>query len=171
LQNEICKKINDSKKLTKIQRWKIFSIIKSLSGNDVKFGVGIIENTIIDKINILSATKLSMLSAYKNLLKKYGIFPEIIIVDGNFLPFKKQDKISKIIPIIKGDQKSLSIALASIIAKETRDEIMREMHKIYPNYDFDKHVGYPTKSHIERIKKYGICDTHRKTFAPIKSMF
>lgn len=157
--------INDSKKLSKTNRKKIFFELQKKS----QFGIGIVGEKIIDKINILEATKLVMLHAFLDLQKKYKIFPQIILVDGNFYPFAKQDQISEIIPIIKGDQKSLSIAAASIIAKETRDEIMLQLHQKYSQFGFDKHAGYPTKFHVEKIQEFGICEFHRKSFEPIKS--
>lgn len=160
-------KINDSKKLSKTKRREIFLQLKEKS----QFGIGIVDEKTIDKINILEASKLAMLHAYLDLQKKYKIHPQIILVDGNFFPFAKQDKIKKIIPIVKGDQKSLSIAAASIIAKETRDEIMLGIHKKYPQFGFEKHMGYPTKFHIEKIKEFGISSIHRKSFQPIKSLF
>lgn len=165
-QDNLIAGINDSKKLSKIKRQKLFAeIIKNH-----KFATGIVDAKIIDKINILQATKLAMYQAFCNLQKKYQIFPEIILVDGNFSPFEKFDKISEILPIIQGDAKSLSIAAASIIAKETRDEIMLNLHDEFPHYGFDKHAGYPTKSHIQAINDFGICPYHRQTFQPIKSM-
>jgi len=158
--------INDSKKLSKIQRRKIFDELKKNS----KFGVGIIDEKTIDQINILEATKLAMLRAYLNLCEKYDLAPQVILVDGNFFPFAKRDKILEILPIVKGDQKSFSIAAASIIAKETRDEIMCDLDKKYPQFGFAKHAGYPTKFHLDQIQKFGICEFHRRSFAPIKSM-
>ncbi len=92
------------------------------------------------------------------------------MVDGNFIPFEKRDEIREIIPIVKGDSKSLSIASASIIAKETRDEIMQNFDKKFPQFGFAKHAGYPTKFHCEKIREFGICEIHRKSFEPIKSM-
>lgn len=160
------KKINDSKKLSKTKRQEIFTELKNKSF----FGIGIVDEKTIDEINILQATKLAMLNAYFDLQKKYKIFPEIILVDGNFFPFEKRDKIIEILPIVKGDQKSFSIAAASIIAKETRDNLMSEIHNQYPEFAFDKHKGYPTKLHISKIKEFGICPIHRKSFEPIKSM-
>lgn len=157
--------INDSKKLSKSKRKKIFFELQKKS----QFGIGIVDEKIIDEINILEATKLAMLRAFLDLQKKYKIFPQIILVDGNFCPFAKQDQISEIIPVVKGDQKSLSIAAASIIAKETRDEIMLQLHQKYSQFGFDKHAGYPTKFHIEKIQEFGICEFHRKSFEPIKS--
>lgn len=161
------KEINDSKKLSKSLRKKIFLELKKVS----KFGVGVVDEKTIDRINILEATKLAMKQSYLNLCKKYNMFPEVILVDGNFSPFVKQDKIVDIAPIVKGDQKSLSIAAASIIAKETRDEIMGDLDKKYPQFGFAQHSGYPTKFHLDRINEYGICEFHRKSFAPIKSIF
>ena len=158
--------INDSKKLSKLRRKKIFFELK----NKAKFGVGIVDEKIIDEINILEATKLAMLRAYLDLQKKYKISPQIILVDGNFIPFKKQDKISEILAVVKGDQKSFSIAAASIIAKETRDQIMCDLDQKYLQYGFAKHAGYPTKFHREKIREHGICEFHRKSFEPIKSI-
>jgi ribonuclease HII len=108
--------------------------------------------------------------ALEDLQKKYQVFAQVILVDGNFIPFSKQDKISDIISIVKGDQKSLSIAAASIVAKETRDEIMKQFHVKYPQFGFDKNAGYGTKFHLEKIREFGICQIHRKSFEPIKSM-
>jgi ribonuclease HII len=166
-ENDFPKGINDSKKLTKAARKKLFLELQKKS----KFAIGVIDEKIIDQVNILQATKLAMLQAYENFCAKYKIFPEILLVDGNFQPFKAQDKIKKIIPVIKGDQKSLSIAAASIIAKETRDEMMSLMHLQYPQFGFDRHVGYPTRAHVAKVREYGICEIHRKSFEPIKSLY
>jgi ribonuclease HII len=165
-QNDYPKEINDSKKISAKKRREIFLQLKTVA----KFGIGIVDEKTIDKINILQASKMAMELAYRDFIEKYKIFPQALLVDGNFFPFKKQDEILEILPIVKGDQKSLSIAAASIIAKETRDDIMKEIHKEFPQYQFNKHAGYPTKNHIEAIKKYGICKFHRISFNPIKSM-
>jgi ribonuclease HII len=159
------REINDSKKLTKSRRKKIFIELQKKA----KFGIGIIDEKIIDEINILAASKLAMLRAYENFCEKYKIFPQVLLIDGNFLPFQIRDEIQKIIPIVKGDQKSLSIAAASIIAKETRDEIMEQFHQQFPQFGFNKNAGYGTKFHIEKINEFGICPIHRKSFEPIKS--
>ncbi len=164
--NNILAGINDSKKLTKNARKKIYNQLLK----NCKFGIGVVDEKIIDKINILEATKLAMLRAYQDFCKKYILFPEIILVDGNFKPFDVQDKILQIESIVKGDQKCYSIASASIIAKEYRDEIMLNYHQKFPFYNFDKHNGYGTKNHVENIYKYGICEIHRKSFEPIKTM-
>lgn len=160
------KQINDSKKLSKKLRQKIFLELK----NNSQFGVGIVDEKTIDKINILEATKLAMLLAYRDFCQKYSSFPQVILIDGNFIPFAKQDKISDMRAVIKGDQKSLSIAAASIIAKETRDEIMLKIHQEFPCYNLDKNAGYPTKSHFDSVMKFGICKYHRRSFEPIKTL-
>lgn len=165
-QNNFSAEINDSKKLSKNVRKKIYNDLKI----NCKFGVGVVDEKIIDAINILEATKLAMLRAYQDFCKKNNLFPKIILVDGNFKPFNLQDELLEIQAIVKGDQKSYSIASASIIAKEYRDEIMLNYHQKFPVYNFDKHNGYGTQNHLENIKKYGICDIHRKTFEPIKSI-
>lgn len=164
--DSIIEGINDSKKLSKAKRKKIFINLTKTAF----FGVGIVDEKIIDEINILNATKLAMHRAFLDLQNKYQIFPEIILVDGNFIPFALQDRLKEIIPIVKGDSKSLSIAAASIIAKETRDQIMDNLHEKYPQFQFNKHAGYPTKNHVENIRKFGISPIHRKSFEPIKSM-
>lgn len=157
--------INDSKKISPKKRNKIFNEIK----NNSKYGIGIISPSKIDEINILQATKLAMLQSYKDFIKKNKIYPNVILVDGNFIPFDLMDNLQQILPIIKGDQKSVSIAAASIIAKETRDQIMIKYHEDFPNYGFKDHMGYPTKKHLENIEKHGITKLHRKSFAPVKN--
>jgi len=158
--------INDSKKLTKKIRQQFFADLI----NHHQYGIGVVSNQVIDQINILEATKLAMFQAYQNLHQKYQVFPEVILVDGNFQPFKATDKIIEIKPIVKGDQQSLSIACASIIAKEYRDKLMEDYHQQFPEYGFNRHSGYGTKIHIDAIKKYGIKSIHRQTFEPIKSI-
>lgn len=166
--NFIFQKINDSKKIPKKNRQKIYEFLV----NNCQYGIGIVNEKTIDKINILKATKLAMLRAFENFLSKYNNLPiEIIIVDGNVVPFNLCYNLKKILPIVKGDQKSLTIAAASIIAKEYRDKIMQDYHQTYPNYGFDKHSGYGTKFHLENIEKHGICDIHRRSFVPIKTLF
>lgn len=149
-------KIRDSKKLSAKQRQILFPIIK----RSVKaVSIGVCDHEVIDKINILQATFLSM----RKTLKKIGLEPDIVLVDGKF-------KIPKIeIPqeaIISGDNLVFSIAMASIIAKVSRDFLMEEFHKKYPLYRFDKHKGYGTKLHMEMISLYGPCPIHRLSFAP-----
>jgi len=150
--------INDSKKLTPLQRDKAFSeIIKSSI-----FGISIIDEKIIDRINILEATRLSMQRAVKSLTKKIKSPGRIhAIVDGNM----SLDLDCPYSSIVKGDSKSLTIAAASILAKVTRDRMMLEYDKIYPEYGFAKHKGYPTKAHRNILKDIGPSLIHRKSFS------
>lgn len=153
-------KINDSKKLSEKQREELFKILTN--HKNIEWGVGIVSEKIIDKINILEATKLAMQKALKDL----GIKPDHLLIDGNFnIYYATKQKA-----IIKGDQKVISVAAASIIAKVTRDRIMDKYHKKYPQYGFDKHKGYPTKFHIKILERYGICPIHRKSFTPVVTL-
>lgn len=152
--------VTDSKKLTKKRRRNLVPIIKEHS---IAISISFIDNKEIDKINILEASKKAMLEAIKGLKVK----PDYVLSDA----IKLEDYLE--IPtkaIIKGDLKVASIASASIIAKEARDDYMETMDLKYPKYGFKKHMGYPTKLHLEKIKEYGICEIHRKTFKPIKDM-
>ena len=146
--------VNDSKKISEKKREKLYEeIIKSA----ISYEVGIINQNTIDEINILNATKLGLTTAIKGL----SIKPEIILVDAltniDTCGIKYQS-------IIKGDAKCYSIACASIIAKVTRDRIMRQWDEIYPQYGFEKHKGYGTAMHIQAIKEYGLCPLHRHSF-------
>ena len=146
--------VNDSKKVSEKKREKLY---EEIIENAISYGVGIIDQKEIDSINILNATKFGLTTAVKDLKIK----PNLILVDAltNIdtcgIPYRS---------IIKGDAKCYSIACASIIAKVTRDRIMREWDKIYPQYGFEKHKGYGTKAHIEAIKEYGLCPLHRLGF-------
>jgi ribonuclease HII len=145
--------VNDSKKLTRNKREKLFEIIIEKA---ISYGIGIVSEKEIDKMNILNATLLSMGMAVENL----GIKPEFLLIDGNIMPPVSYSAKT----IIKGDSKSFSIASASIIAKVTRDKIMRDYNDIYPVYLFSKNKGYATKEHINAVKKAGLCSIHRRTF-------
>lgn len=147
-------RIQDSKKLSEKKRELLYDIIKQQA---ISIGIGISSNETIDKINILQATKIAMKEAINNL----SIKPQHVLIDA-----VKLDINIPSTSIIKGDAKSQSIAAASIIAKVTRDKMMYELDKKYPEYDFAHNKGYGTKKHIEAIKKYGILKEHRKTFAP-----
>ena len=146
--------VNDSKKISEKKREKIYDeIIKEA----ISYNVGIISQEEIDKINILNATKKGLTES----LKKLEIKPDIILVDA----LQKIDTLGiQYESIIKGDAKSYSIAAASIIAKVTRDRIMREWDEVYPEYGFASHKGYGTAKHIAAIKQYGICPLHRRSF-------
>lgn len=145
--------INDSKKLTAKKREELYNLIKEVA---IDIGIGIIDNTIIDKINILNATKLAMKEAVKSLVKK----PDFLLIDAiNLTDININQK-----SIIKGDGKSISIAASSIVAKVTRDRLVEKYSSSYPEYGFEKHKGYGTKEHYEAIKRHGITKVHRKTF-------
>ncbi len=150
--------LTDSKKLTEKKRDKFFDIIMH---DAISVGIGIKDNNIIDEVNIYEATKLAMYEAINNLSVK----PEHVLIDAMPLDLSIPNT-----SIIKGDAKSLSIAAASVIAKVTRDRMMYELDKKYPEYEFGKHKGYPTKKHIENVKKYGVKDFYRFTFAPISEI-
>jgi ribonuclease HII len=189
------KKIRDSKKLSAKQREEWYKILTEHP--DIKWEVGIVSEKIIDKINILEATKLAMRRAVKKLNSKlkleilertslrysvnlYEI--DFLIIDGNFVLDKTDwsskrkfaQKSADFRPlfqqkaIVKADEKIFLCAATSIIAKVTRDRIMQKMHKKYPEYGFDKHKGYGTKEHLRALKKYGPCKMHRKSFGPVK---
>jgi ribonuclease HII len=151
--------LNDSKQVSKRKREQLFVIIEKKA---LAYGISSVDNTIVDKINILQATFLAM---SKSVLK-LQIKPELCLIDGNHkipsLAFRQE-------AIVGGDAKSACIAAASILAKVTRDKIMTEYAKQYPVYKFEKHKGYATKQHIESLKQYGPCPIHRITFAPIRS--
>lgn len=145
--------IKDSKKLTLLQREKLSEEIKK---NCLDFSIGIACVEEIDKLNILNATKLAMKRAVEGLKIK----PEFLLIDAVTL----EDILVPQMSIIKGDDLSISIGAASIIAKVERDTYMKEISLKYPQYKFDKNKGYGTKDHIEAIKKYGTCELHRKAF-------
>ena len=149
--------IKDSKKLSPKKREKFYKILTTHP--QIKWGIGRVSEKVIDRINILEATKLAMKRAVRNLERKCS-YSDFLIIDGNF-------SINLDIPqksIIKGDEKVFSCAVASVVAKVTRDRMMIRYHKKYPRYGFDKHKGYPTKLHRQIIKKYGFCKIHRKSF-------
>lgn len=146
--------VNDSKKFLKKREKKLYELIIEEA---ISYSVGIVDQNEIDRINILNATKAGLTEAVRTLKVK----PDLILVDAltNIdtcgVPYKS---------IIKGDAKSYSIAAASIIAKVTRDRIMREWDKVYPQYGFEKHKGYGTAAHISAIKENGLCPLHRLSF-------
>ena len=150
--------INDSKKLTEKKREKLYDII--MKNFDVAVGISTVEE--IDKLNILNADFLAMRRALKDLKSLKNEKEYTVLVDGNL---KIKEYIGKQLPIVKGDAKSLSIAAASIIAKVTRDRLMKDLASVYPDYHFEKHKGYGTKVHIEVIKDKGAIEgVHRKVF-------
>ena len=153
-ENSMIEGVNDSKKVSEKRREKLYDIILEEA---ISYGIGIIYQDEIDKINILQATKKGLTEA----VEQMKIKPELIMVDALTgidtlgIPYQS---------IIKGDAKCYSISAASIIAKVTRDRIMREWDKVYPEYGFASHKGYGTAKHIAALKEYGPCEIHRKSF-------
>lgn len=146
-------KIDDSKKLSEKKRNELFEIIKNEA---LDYGIGIVDNNKIDEINILNATILAMKKAVNQLERK----PDYLLIDALNIPSLDIDQNA----IVKGDSKSISIAGASILAKVTRDNIMYEYDKMYPEYGFKNHKGYGTDEHYDAIRKYGLTPIHRKSF-------
>lgn len=152
--NSMIEGINDSKKISEKKRENLY---EQIIEEAISYAVGIIDQKEIDKINILNATKEALTRSLQDLKTT----PDLILVDA----LNKIDTLG--IPyqsIIKGDALAYSISAASIIAKVTRDRIMRQWDEIYPQYGFEKHKGYGTATHIQAIKEYGLCPIHRKSF-------
>jgi ribonuclease HII len=150
--------VADSKKLTAKKREHLFGVIKE---HALAVEIGVVDNLVIDKINILQASFLAMRRA----IKKLAIQPDYILLDGGF-KIPKLDKPQT--AIVKGDATVWAIAAASIIAKVSRDWLMSEIDKKYPQYEFAKHKGYGTKLHLAKITEFGPCPLHRFSFRPIK---
>ena len=153
-ENSFIEGINDSKKISEKKREKLYDLITEEA---IAWGVGIVHQKEIDELNILNATKKALTMA----LQELEVKPDLVLTDAleniNTLgiPYKS---------FIKGDAKVYSISAASVIAKVTRDRIMRQWDEIYPEYGFARHKGYGTAVHIQAIKEYGICDLHRRSF-------
>jgi ribonuclease HII len=145
--------IDDSKKLSPSAREELFLDIRECA---VTFGVGVVDQAVIDVINIREASLMAMKSALSQLSPQ----PEYVLVDGNYF---RGDSVPHE-TIIHGDAKIFSIAAASIIAKVVRDRMMNGYHLRHPEYGFNRHKGYPTRQHIEAIKRFGSCDLHRRSF-------
>ena len=152
------KGLNDSKKIPKKKHMAIYQAIMDQA---LAIGIGIMDNTVIDQVNIYEATKLAM----KEALSKLSLKPDYLLIDAMKLDVEIPQE-----SIIKGDANSLSIAAASIVAKVTRDKLMADYDKEFPGYDFAKNAGYGTKSHLQGLERNGVTPIHRKTFEPVKSM-
>lgn len=152
--------LTDSKKLSEKKRDLFYEYINEHS---LAWDVGIIGPEIIDEVNIYAATKLAMKEAISKVRKKINV--EHVLIDA--MPLEIDIPTTS---IIKGDAKSISIAAASVMAKVTRDRMMYELDKKYPEYGFGSHKGYPTKKHVEAIKKYGLIDGYRKSYGPVKEI-
>jgi len=149
--------ISDSKKITQSQREKLFEEIYAFA---ISVGIGIVSTAWIDRFNIRQASLLAMAQAVRNLTP----CPDYLLIDGNV-------PISSSIPqrpIVKGDLLSHSISAASIVAKVSRDRLMKEHHQTYPQFDFNTHKGYPTQAHRQKISDFGPCLLHRTTFKGVR---
>lgn len=152
--------LTDSKKLSEKKRDIFYEYIKE---HALAYGIGVVSPERIDEINIYEASREAMLMAIEEVRKKINL--EVVLVDA--MPLNIDIKS---ISIIHGDALSISIAAASVIAKVTRDRMMYELDKKYPEYGFGNHKGYPTKKHIEAIEKYGLIEGYRKTYGPVKKI-
>ncbi len=151
--------LRDSKKVPEVERESLF---KEIHNSALEIGVGIVGPEDIDRLNILGATRLAMKCAVENLSTP----PDILIIDAVSLPSVPIKQLSP----IKGESVSASVAAASIIAKVTRDNIMLDYHRQYPNYHFRTHKGYATKKHLEMLRLYGPCPIHRKSFFRVMTL-
>lgn len=151
--------LRDSKKVPEKEREALYNAVKDAA---LDIGIGIIGPEEIDNLNILKATRLAMQTAVESL----SIIPDLLIIDAVKIPTVSIKQIS----YTKCESISASVAAASIIAKVTRDRIMLDFHKIYPQYHFDRHKGYSTSEHIELIRIYGPCPIHRKSFCRVKTL-
>ena len=152
-EGEVIRGINDSKKLSEQRREELF---EEITEKAIAWAVGIVDNEAIDEFNILNATKMAM----KQAINRLSVDPDYLLLDAlrlDGIELPQED-------IIKGDSKSMSIAGASIVAKVTRDRMIKEYGEIYPEYGFNSHKGYGTKEHYEALKKYGLTPIHRKSF-------
>ncbi len=151
--------VNDSKQLTARQREKLAVCIKHIA---LSYAVGVVNSDIIDTINILEAAKLAMTQAVAALNPS----PAALIIDAVTLPSATVPQV----PLIKGDQRSLSVACASIIAKVTRDALMNQLDESYPGYAFTRNKGYGVPRHMQALQTIGVSPIHRKTFAPVRAL-
>jgi ribonuclease HII len=151
--------VRDSKLLTPLQREKLYLTIQSAA---VDYGIGIVDHEVIDRVNILQATRLAMSQAVLTLKKS----PDFLLIDAINLP----DVAIPQLAIVKGDVLCHLIAAASILAKVTRDRLMLEYHQIYPQYNFFSHKGYGTAEHLKKLKEYGPCPIHRRSFKGVQEL-
>ena len=151
--------LDDSKKLNEKRREELFPLIIERS---LAWSVVAIEPAEIDRINILQATLLGMQQAVEQLLPP----PSLALIDGNQAP----QLDCAVRTIVQGDSLEPAISAASILAKVTRDRLMKKLHIDYPDYGFDRHKGYPTADHLARLARYGPCPIHRRSFAPVRKV-
>jgi ribonuclease HII len=152
--------LNDSKKLSEKKRLVLFEEIKSKA---LAYAIAECTPEEIDRLNILQASLFAM----KKALEKLSVKPDMALIDGNKTP---KDLFCKSMSVVKGDSLVPEISAASILAKVTRDNELYELDKLYPQYGFASHKGYPTKAHLEAIEKYGLLDCYRKSYSPVKKL-
>jgi ribonuclease HII len=154
--------LNDSKQLTETVREQFFEALTT-PGKLVCYGIGLADPAEIDQLNILRATFLAMERAVMAL----PLRPDHLLIDGLPVPVFQQPQTA----VVDGDAKSMSIAAASVIAKVTRDRMMRKWHSEFPQYDFDQNKGYGTRAHLESLQIHGPCPIHRRSFAPVAQTY
>jgi len=157
--NYVLEGLTDSKKLSEKKREQYFEIIKR---DAIAYGIGIVDAKTIDEINIYAASRLAMQKAIENMMVK----PDYVITDAMPIP----NYFCEVLPITKGDAKSITIAAASVLAKVTRDHILYKMDEKYPQYELRKHKGYPTKRHLELLRLYGPTPDYRFTYRPVRDL-
>ncbi len=150
--------LTDSKKLSPKKREHFLCFIKE---HAISYGIGMVDSRTIDQVNIYEATKLAMMEAVKNL----QLTPDHLLIDAMNLDLDIEQT-----PIIKGDATSISIAAASVLAKETRDTYMKDLAQEFPHYGFDKNMGYGTQEHLLALQEIGVTREHRQSFSPVKEM-
>jgi len=154
--------IDDSKKLSPASREVAYREILQKA----HVAVSVKDHTVVDELNIFWAS----MAAMKDAVRRLPSTPDYVIVDGNHVPDFEQDKDVRRAALVKGDSKSLAIACASIVAKVTRDRIMEEYDKVYPQYGFKSHKGYCTREHVTALLAHGPTPIHRRSFEPVKSL-
>jgi ribonuclease HII len=162
-EDQVLEGVRDSKTMTQKKREYFFEKIKEVCF----WGIGIVESFEIDELGLTEGIKKAVNISLKNLEDMMGRKPDFLLIDGGFPKFSKY----KVKSVNGGDSLHYSISAASVIAKVTRDRLMMEYSKKYPEYGFEKHVGYGTKGHLEALDKYGPCEIHRKCFKPVAKFF
>jgi ribonuclease HII len=157
---ETLREIDDSKKIPEKKREKLFDIVVEAS---LAYAISEVSHTVIDKENILQATLRGM----SNAVEKLTVKPALVLIDGTKCPDLPNFKSEA---VVDGDAKSMSIAAASILAKVHRDRVMRNYDKMYPQYGFARHKGYGTAEHMAALKKFGVCEIHRKSYRPVREV-